>query len=172
MDRVINDLLAFSKVGQLNAQKELIPLESVIQDVLQSIKMELERQNATVELKNPLPEIYFNRVNAEQLFQNLLSNAIKFHNGIPPIIQIGCQPQPKDWLFYVKDNGIGIEENFKQKIFEIFQRLHTQHDYPGTGIGLAICKKIIEENGGQIWFESEKGIGTTFFFTLPKTLAE
>ena len=168
MDRVINGLLAFSQAGQLNDNKETIRLESVIQDVLQNIKVELEQQNATIELVSPLPDLHFNRANAEQLFQNLLSNAIKFHNGAPPVIQIGCRSKPEEWLFFVQDNGIGIDENYQKKIFEIFQRLHTQEQYPGTGAGLAICKKIVEDNGGKIWFKSPKGKGTTFYFTLPK----
>jgi light-regulated signal transduction histidine kinase (bacteriophytochrome) len=111
-------------------------------------------------------------VQLAQVFQNLISNAIKFRSPAPPQIEITVQRQNGEWQFAVKDNGLGIDQKNFDRIFVLFQRLHTRQEYPGTGIGLAVCKKIIERHGGRVWLESAPGKGTTFFFTLPVTSEE
>ncbi len=116
---------------------------------------------------DPLPTITSNPVELTQVFQNLIGNAIKFKGERKPEIHVGAQRQAGGWLFTVRDNGIGIDPQFAERIFMIFQRLHTREQYPGTGIGLAICKKVVERHGGRIWVESQPGTGSTFCFTIP-----
>ena len=119
-------------------------------------------------INDDLPEVQANAGQLTQLFQNLIGNAIKFKGDDLPRIVVSADKCGDEWRFSVKDNGIGIEAQYAEKIFVIFQRLHTRQEYPGTGIGLSICKRIVERHGGRIWFESEPGVGSTFYFTLPK----
>jgi len=115
-----------------------------------------------------LPTIQANPTQMAQLLQNLLGNALKFRGDAPPRIHVSAEPTPTDWVFTVRDNGIGLDPQYVERIFIIFQRLHTRAAYPGTGIGLAICKKIVERHGGRLWVESQLGHGATFSFTIPR----
>ncbi|NPV14900.1 PAS domain S-box protein [candidate division WOR-3 bacterium] len=165
MQRLINDLLTYSRVGTRG--KEPVPTDSneVLKRALLNLKIAIEEKGAEVNSK-PLPVVLADERQLEQLFQNLVGNALKFTQE-KPRVDIWAERVDGMWRFAVKDNGIGIDPKFSEKVFEIFQRLHTREEYPGTGIGLAVCKKIVERHGGKIWFESEVGKGTTFFFTLP-----
>ena len=168
MERLITDLLAFSRVGTRGGEFVPTGLDAVFHQVLANLHASIESAQATV-THDPLPTLTVDGTQLMQLFQNLIGNALKFRGGPPPAIHLGAQKQDGRWVFSVRDNGIGIEPQYFEKIFQIFQRLHTRKDYSGTGIGLAICKKIVERHGGTIWVESQPGQGSTFFFSLPDT---
>jgi light-regulated signal transduction histidine kinase (bacteriophytochrome) len=140
--------------------------EEVLQDVLDNLQLVIE-ENSAVITHDPLPTVKGDAHQLMQLLQNLLSNAVKFHGEESPRIHLTAQRQNGFWQFSVRDNGIGIDPQFFERIFVIFQRLHAKGEYPGTGIGLAICRKIVERHNGRIWVESQPGQGTTFYFTLP-----
>jgi light-regulated signal transduction histidine kinase (bacteriophytochrome) len=167
MQRLLQDLLAYSRVGTRG--KPLAPTDcNVIFDQARTnLLTALEESGAQVG-SGPLPTVQGDEVQLIQLFQNLLANALKFRGEQPPVIQVSAQEDDGAWRFAVRDNGIGIAPAHQERIFMIFQRLHRRSEYPGTGIGLAICKKIVERHGGRLWVESEEGRGTTFFFTIPK----
>jgi PAS domain S-box-containing protein len=167
MKTLIQDLLQYSRIG---TSKELV-VNVDCNEVMNSVKniyMLAIRETGAELLIHPLPVIKAEKGQIHQLFQNLVGNAIKYSNPGPPKIEIGYEEQPEHWQFYVKDQGIGINQKFFDKIFVIFQRLHNKTEYTGTGIGLAICKKIVERHGGTIRVESEQGKGSTFFIRLPK----
>jgi PAS domain S-box-containing protein len=166
MQALITDLLAYSRVSKGELTKEPTDLKAVLELTLSDLSHAIEESN-TVITTDPLPTVNANSRQLGQLFQNLIANGIKFRGEKQPQIQIKAALNSKFWTISVQDNGIGIEPQFAERIFIIFQRLHTKDEYEGTGIGLAICKKIVERHGGQIWLESELGRGTTFFFTLP-----
>jgi signal transduction histidine kinase len=165
MQTLISDLLNYSRVGTQG--KPLIPTDSeeVLKNVLESIKYAIEESGAVIS-HDPLPRVLADPLQLGQLFQNLLTNAIKFRGESPPHIRISTERKGDDWKISVRDNGIGIAQEHADRIFVIFQRLHTKTEYPGTGIGLAICKKIVERHGGRIWIEPSPGGGTTFCFTI------
>lgn len=166
MDRLINDLLAWSRVGRDREIKN-IDLTETLEIVMMNLRDSVNETSATVTM-GPLPKVQSSNMHMTQLFQNLVTNAIKFRGSKAPQISIIAEEKKDKWLFSVKDNGIGIDKKYADKIFVIFQRLHLRNEYEGTGIGLAICKKIVEQHGGQIWIESEVGNGSTFYFTLKK----
>ncbi len=168
MENIIQDILAYSKVDKNNTQKTNINLTSILNEVMGNLKGRLEEKKGRIILKNPLPIVQLNSTNALQLFQNLISNGIKYNKSSQPQVEIDVHDRGHFWEFSFADNGIGIDEDYKEKIFGMFQRLHSRDEYSGTGIGLAICKKIVESNGGKIRFKSSIGQGTTFYFTLPK----
>lgn len=168
MQRLIQDLLAYSRVS--SSTKPLLPVQSgqALEAALENLALTIREQQAVI-THDPLPEVLGDRTQLVQLFQNLLGNALKFRRDLPPAIHVGVgrDPETAAWRFSVRDNGIGIEPAYFDRIFVIFQRLHGRRKYSGTGIGLAICKRIVERHQGRIWVESEPGRGTTFLFTLP-----
>jgi light-regulated signal transduction histidine kinase (bacteriophytochrome) len=143
-----------------------VDCNDVFAEVLRNLKLTLEEHAASV-THTELPIVQGDRTQLVQLFQNLLGNGIKFHGDTPPRVHVAAERVEGRWQFSVHDNGIGIESEYAETVFEIFQRLHTSDAYPGTGIGLAVCKRIVDRHEGRIWFESVVGQGTTFFFTLP-----
>ena len=168
MQRLINDLLSYSRVGTRGKPPSPVPADSALDRALENLKLVLEESQVEVK-REPLPTVTVDDVQLIQVFQNLIANAIKFRGDEPPRINISCEARGSEWVFSVRDNGIGIDPQYLERIFIIFQRLHKRGQYPGTGIGLAMCKKIIVRHGGRIWVESEPGKGSTFFFSLPKT---
>ena len=166
MQNLIDDVLAYSKVDLQDSQFELTEVETALKQALTNLGRRINQTNAVINY-GALPTVMADKTQLMQLFQNLIGNAIKFHSKQPPEIEINAERLEDEWLFSVKDNGIGIEPQFSDRIFVIFQRLHTRDEYPGTGMGLAICKKIVECHRGKIWVESELGKGATFYFTIP-----
>ncbi|MGE5430775.1 MAG: ATP-binding protein [Syntrophomonadaceae bacterium] len=167
MQMLIMDLLTFSRVMTKGMPFETVDLNKVISSVKNNLQMTI-RENGAEILAGNLPAVKADGVQMSQLFQNLISNAIKFRSQRKPLIEIKAEDKKDEWVFSVSDNGIGIDPQFKERIFVIFQRLLDMAAYPGTGIGLAICKKIVERHGGTIWVESESGEGSSFYFTLKK----
>jgi signal transduction histidine kinase len=167
MQRLINDLLAYSRVNSQGKPLETIDSHQVLGESLRNLAAAIKESRALV-LNEDLPTVRADPTQLGQLFQNLIGNAIKFKGADLPRIHISASDLGSEWQFAVTDNGIGIEAQYADKVFIIFQRLHTRQEYPGTGIGLAICKRIVERHGGRIWFTSESGKGSTFYFTLPK----
>jgi PAS domain S-box-containing protein len=166
MYRLITDFLMYSRVGTERAIKEDVDCNKALKDALANLELAVKESKANIK-QFTLPTIYGNFVQITQVFQNLIANAIKYQGESKPAIDISAEKKDGMWLFAVKDNGIGIEQWFSERIFIVFQKLHDHRKYPGSGIGLALCKRVIEKHGGKIWFESEVGKGTTFFFTLP-----
>lgn len=168
MQNLIHDLLAFSQVTTKGKELKSVDLEVVLQNVLANLQKAIQESEALV-THDPLPTLLSDPTQMAQLLQNLLGNAIKFRDvNRTPLIHIGITNHGGEWLFSVRDNGIGFDPKYRDRIFLIFQRLHNKTKYAGTGIGLSICKKIVEQHGGNIWVESEEGQSTTFYFTMPK----
>ena len=165
MQRLILDLLAYSRVNTAGRQFEPTAMETVLKAALDNLTNAVKESHGII-THDPLPAVMGDDKQLAQLFQNLLSNAVKFGGAQPPRIHISAKQADGEWLFSVRDHGIGIDPQYGDRIFVIFQRLHTREQFPGTGIGLAICKKIVERHGGRIWVESELGKGATFYFTM------
>ncbi len=166
MGVLIKDLLALSRIDRQGKEFAPADLNAELRRSLFNLKTAIDESLAQVTYDS-LPVVRGDQILLAQLLQNLITNAIKFRGSSPPEIHIGCEHNGNQWLFSVKDNGIGIDTKYAEKIFLIFERLHNRQDYPGTGIGLAMCKKVVELHGGKIWVESELGKGSTFYFTLP-----
>lgn len=166
MQTLINGLLTYSRVGTRGKAFEATDCNAALAQALANVEVSIRESGATV-THDQLPVVDADAAQMVQLFQNLVGNAIKFRGTEPPRIHVGARPVDDHWELTVADNGIGLEPEYFERIFVIFQRLHTRDEYPGTGIGLAICKKIVERHGGQIWVASEAGSGATFHFRLP-----
>jgi PAS domain S-box-containing protein len=165
MNTLVSGLLEYSRITSVGKPFAHVNLSDLIKKVQSDLKISIEENKAEFILFD-LPDIYCDELQVRQLFQNLISNAIKFRSDNAPIIKISAEKADRHWLFKVEDNGIGIDMKFKDQVFQIFSRLHAQDKYQGSGIGLSVCKKILERHGGQIWLESTPGRGTTIFFTI------
>jgi light-regulated signal transduction histidine kinase (bacteriophytochrome) len=171
MQDMINDLLVYSRLTTRGKAFEPFAVDGIIDRALTNLSAAIERSKAKIKC-DPMPEITGDSSQVLRLLQNLISNAIKFNDKTRPVIHLSAEKpdKKKEWLFSVKDNGIGIDPEHSKNIFKIFHRLHGRGKYPGTGIGLAICQKIVERHGGKIWLESQPGSGSTFFFTIKTDL--
>jgi PAS domain S-box-containing protein len=167
MHTLVNDLLAYSRVGTRGEPFMPISLNNVLSAATANLELAIEESHAVV-THDRLPTVLGDESQLIQLFQNLLGNAIKFRSDAPPSIHVGVEQTKDGWEFSVHDNGIGVDMKYAERIFSVFQRLHAREEYPGTGIGLAVVKKIVERHGGRIWVQSEPANGSTFYFTLPK----
>jgi light-regulated signal transduction histidine kinase (bacteriophytochrome) len=167
MQGLINDLLSLSRVNAQALVLERTDLNEIVQAVLENLNPVIQEKQARISCAS-LPTLRVDQNQMVSLFQNLLANALKYNHDQSPEIKIGYEDEGESCRFYVRDNGIGIDPQFHDRIFMIFQRLHTRQEYSGTGIGLALCKKIVERHNGSIRVESRKGEGATFSFALPK----
>jgi len=166
MEQLIDDLLVYSRVSSTKGTMTRVQSQKILVRAIADLTMLIEKNRAKI-VFDTLPEVTVNPVQMETLFRNLLSNAIKFHAGEPPLIHISAEHKDDRWVFSVRDNGISIPAGQEESIFDMFRRLHGRDRYEGTGMGLAICKKIVERHGGRIWVKPEPGKGSTFYFTLP-----
>jgi signal transduction histidine kinase len=167
MQILINDLLAFSRVGRMAREHTLIDLGDLVRQVVGTLSPAIQEQGAVIEIPDDLPTVRGEASLLGGVFQNLIGNALKFHGEDPPVAALSVERADDFWTFTLRDNGIGIDSEYAERIFVIFQRLHHKDAYPGTGIGLAMCRKIIEYHGGTIWLDTSQDTGTTFRFTLP-----
>jgi PAS domain S-box-containing protein len=168
MKQLIEDLLAYSRVGTKGKDFKPVDLEGALRRAITNLRTAIEEAGAAV-TGDPLPTVAADDMQLAQLFQNLIGNALKFRGPSVPRVHVSAVEKATEWEITVSDNGIGIEAQYFERIFMVFQRLHTKGDYPGTGIGLAICKKVVERHGGRIWVDSTPDEGSQFHFTLPKS---
>jgi hypothetical protein len=168
MQEMVKDLLSYSRIGSHSTQSRLTDCDALLAKILTDLKEEIKESGAVIST-DPLPNLHVNTALLYQVIQNLIGNAIKFRGDQPLEIHIGKVRKGDLWLFSVRDNGIGFDQKVAERIFIIFQRLHDKDGYSGTGIGLAITKKIVEHLGGEIWAESKPGVGSTFYFTISES---
>ncbi|MBI5057425.1 MAG: GHKL domain-containing protein [Nitrospirae bacterium] len=166
MKALINDLLSYARVGTKNEDFKAVNCNDIVSRAISNLQTDIAGKGALV-THDDLPDVLADNIQMTQLLQNLIGNAVKFCDDKTPRVHVSAKQKDGEWVFSVSDNGIGIDSKDAERIFNIFQRLHSNTEYPGTGIGLAICKKIAERHGGRIWVKSEPGKGSTFFFTIP-----
>jgi len=166
MQALINDLLAYSRVGTKARPFERTDCAALVDTAIADLRVAIAESGAQIAC-DPLPVVMADAMQLSQLFRNLLGNAIKFRSAAAPQVGIAAERTDAGWCFAVRDNGIGIAPEYYERIFVLFQRLHSRREYAGTGIGLALCKKIVERHGGRIWVESTPGSGSVFKFTIP-----
>lgn len=166
IQQLIGDLLSYTRLGAQSYSPQKVDLEKVLDNALSNLNIAIVESRAEIH-RDPLPQLVADPTYMLLLFQNLIGNALKFRDKKPPRIRITARQKDDHWSFSVEDNGIGIDPQYFSKIFTVFQRLHSRDQYPGTGIGLALCKKVVEQQGGRIWVESQVGVGSNFSFTIP-----
>ncbi|MGE5490794.1 MAG: sensor histidine kinase [Actinomycetota bacterium] len=171
MRTLIHDLLVYSKVDSLGRPFRPVDLDQLFDEVKTALAPRIQELEAEV-TRGKLPVVLGDRGQLAQVLHNLVDNGLKYHGSVPPEVHVGAELKEGEWVVSVRDNGIGIASRHHKRIFEVFRRLHTQHAYPGTGIGLALCRRVVERHGGRIWVESEAGRGSVFHFTLPAQLVE
>jgi light-regulated signal transduction histidine kinase (bacteriophytochrome) len=167
LQRMMDAMLRYARVNPKNRQLDRVDLNRVRDRIVDNLASEIAEAGAQV-TSDELPTVTADETQMEQLFQNLLSNSLKFRDQEPLQVHISASDRPREWVLAFEDNGIGVDPTAGERIFQMFQRLHTQDEYPGTGIGLAVCRRIVAHHGGRIWVESRLGEGATFFVTLPK----
>ncbi len=168
LDVLISSLRAYASVGYRDVDKQLVDLNKIVAHTQKQLTFRIAEKDAAIKVLNPLPKVLVNQVQFEQLFQNLIDNALKYQaDENKPLIEIYSVKREAHWIISVKDNGIGINEAFRKRIFGLFQKYHESDQYEGTGVGLAICKRIVENSGGEIWIQSKEDKGTTFEFSVP-----
>ncbi|MEO8168560.1 MAG: ATP-binding protein, partial [bacterium] len=168
MKHLIDDLLTLSRLGRMNDAYESVSLRKLIDEILHDLQFSLKEKNVFVSVAENLPEVHYSNTRLSMVFRNLLSNAMKFNDKPDPRIEIGVSENENEYVLFIKDNGIGIEPQYFERIFTIFQRLKRSEEYRGTGAGLTIAKKIVEREGGRMWVDSVPGEGSTFYFTIRK----
>jgi light-regulated signal transduction histidine kinase (bacteriophytochrome) len=171
MQTLVQDLLTLSRVGRNGIIPKAVDCNAVVREVQQNLAVVIQETGAVIK-HGALPSVRSDHLHMVQLFQNLLGNALKFRSHRPPVISVSAQLRGPQWEFAVADNGLGIAAQHREAIFVVFQRLHTRAEYPGNGVGLAICKKIVEQHGGRIWAEPAPGEGAALRFTLPAVAAD
>jgi PAS domain S-box-containing protein len=167
MQQLIDDLLTFARLGQSGANVTSVDCQQAVQRCLDNLAVTIDQSTAEISVAEALPVVAGEPSRVVQLFQNVLANSLKFCGDKAPRVAVSAERHDAEWVFSVVDHGIGIDPQYADRVFSVFQRLHTREEYPGTGIGLAICKKIVEQMGGRIWFEPTPGGGTTFSWTIP-----
>ncbi len=168
MKALIDDLLAYSRVGRAERRPVMIELADVVDVACANLRAAIEESGATI-IHEQMPTIVADHGQLVQVLQNLLGNALKFRGDVPPEIHVGGREESTRWVLWVRDNGIGIDPDHTERIFTVFQRLHARDEYEGTGIGLAVCRRVVERHGGEVWVESREGFGATFFFSIAKS---